>query len=276
MSGAFGLIRRRFRLIVELSSVATIVSFLLSAAVLYSMLESIGLSFSAIVSIDDIVISGLALLFRAVFVMIVALPIIYYLQLYAISGVRQRMDAHKKAPKWSFGFIYSGLMLLIATAFLPVSLLLLFATAWSWGAGATPPLIKSAPQWLVIILLMFGYWRVLYDGLRVYRASGNSSGEERLAISIMTDPPGPVALRFYVVNGVLLCAIFASLATYRERISYARNSRDIVFLTPDLASACEGNRARVVWVGVNSVAARCGSHAMILKNVETVGISLQL
>jgi hypothetical protein len=257
-------LRRLFRTIVELSSVLTIFSFIASSLILFVTLMLNGVRFTDVVTVDDIVISGVNFAARWLWIFVVAVPIAFFvLSFFNLLLARDASTLRDKAGGWwrkltalffisFYGLI--GLGLLVLGLFAAI-----LGEASSMKAGESETV---NPQLLVGAILVG--WILVLGAL--WR---NFAGKKLVQPSTAGPLDSKLILKLVLVYGGTLSLI----AAFAERAWFSRSTNKLalsILVEPKLQPLCGTTSRRIVWIGTTTVVIRCGRRRVIVKGVENV------
>lgn len=230
--------RLTLRLIVELSSIVTIMSFLLAAGILAYAMTAAGLPFAQLVSVDDVIVQGLGLLFKALLgglaVTAVYFPLVWTFTLATtIAGMVARRTLLPNQMKW----------LLVAAVSIMMAMLIYLLSLWAANVGLT----EFFPR-----------------GTRTMM--GFAIGLTLLAVGVA-----------FVRNAnfwILVLACCFCSATITSIVAIHADMRDgiAVIRNVQIEGCTRAESVRVLWSGSSSIAVRCEDGIGVISGPENVSL----
>ena len=137
---AFGLNKMRwlqqtFKVIVEISSILTILSFIFSYTLLFLTLQMNNIRFSDVVAVDDIIIAGVNFAARSVWIFLLAFPLTFLSIIYLSTAIHITLR-RMKPWRWHTTLGNFGRYLLIALLVFNVAILAILGVTVSFGGAS--------------------------------------------------------------------------------------------------------------------------------------------
>lgn len=273
----------RWRTIVELSSVATLVSFLLSAGILFSVIERSGVPFSSAVGVNDIVVYGIAQLLSTLTWMIYLSPpaIIGYIgiRFYIISF---QSTLRNKSKIW----LIFTLIITLIVAGINITIAFFYSQEADSRRTFSETMLTTDTYYVrfindvglmwtygpIIALLLIAYAMEYYLTKKVDSGEEKADSDRFHALTDKMTSYGKIMSMIFLVFS--LCQ-----AGYA---SYSKLERDFTtgvgHLDEErgLGACATGSTLVVNWIGESSLIVRCDGHASVIKGIENIHVNLGL
>lgn len=231
-----------FRLLLEWASLATALSFLVSALAYCLIFGIWGLDFTAVATVEDVVMGGIRLLSFAI---PVALIVAFYCLAGCVIAVRHSQIRETKIFRWVL--VASGMVSLLLT-------IVLYAT----GDWAELPLRQRS--WFVAILV-----HLLSAGGLVILTSVPRIRLIRPAATLLVSESRWLTLAFTALASIFVM-VGVSLAQY-EGMSIISGAT--------LPSKCSSLPAAIRWIGSRSIVVSCGEETFVVGNSDSVVLAVR-
>jgi hypothetical protein len=238
MSSIVAGFRSNLRIVIELFSIATALSFVLSAMMLFTIFKVWNLDFFALASVTDVVMGGLfilALLLSSLFAGAAAMAMVVLLR-------------EKNAV--AIAYVAMFVLIIIGAA---ITLIL----EKGWGIAWFSLYRRWSQTVLVAVSLGLGVWIALYRSSQVYPSlrslfDEGSRAAQRLVVYLLS----VVALVMFTLANTGFGGIYALRVPAQQA-----------------ALGCESGQSHLMWVGERSMVIRCGRHFRVL--LADYGLNLE-
>ncbi|MDO7837084.1 hypothetical protein Q4610_18735 [Sphingobium sp. HBC34] len=273
-------LRQTFKIVVEVSSILTILSFIFSSTLLFLTLQLNNIRFSDVVTVDDIVIAGVNFAARSTWIFSLTLPLTFLIARYFSGAIHMTL---RRMKPWSwrttltnvghylvFSFlvciVFSLVILGIVGSFSGVSIV---AAAAPSGDGVALIVGAMIIGWLYAALVMAAY---LGGGPFSAPVSAELTigNEEQLLPRVPSRWFDPVHL---LKVTLIYCFVLSIISGFSERAWFFRQPRDLDLITlqqPDVGALCGKHVRRIIWIGTSSVVLQCGRRRVLVKGLENV------